>query len=112
MMEQVFSNNSLVGGLVPVKSVRVGVPHYLFVHVVAVDLFPRTSDKGATTGTLSVASVKRISKHPMFVRAIFGGDVAEGSVEVESWIDVLSDQLQTITQKRELFYANPGKVKF
>ena len=73
MMEQVFSNNSLVGGLVPVKSMRVGVPHYLF--VVAVDLFPRTSDKGATTGTLSVASMKRISKHPMFVRAIFGVDV-------------------------------------
>ena len=45
------------------------------------------------------------------MRALFGGDVAEGSVEVETWIEVLSKELKTIIEKRELFYVNPGKVK-
>ena len=43
MMDQIQSNDSLKAGLVAVKGVRVGVPHYLY--VVEIDLFPRTADK-------------------------------------------------------------------
>ena len=44
MIDQIQLNDSLKAGLGAVKSVRVGVPHYL--RVVAIYLFPRTAGKG------------------------------------------------------------------